>query len=256
MRSEANLRLSECQPLPRFGSSPASFWPLCHQMRTRSALTDFDRVPGRGQHRTVLTPKGLPSRLFQDGDRLGSHWRPVLVAGLLVLGAPPYHSGLQGRCPTTGADGWHRCGVRSRARARGRRGTASPHRRDTRRSAWYSSSERTTRVGFFSVGVFRPLNGLASKSKRPCSSLESRGPVQDRDQEASGRMRWFHPTPALPLRPTRPARRARMKRSQSRLRKRLRVCGPCRKTRGTSALRPCRDAACDFQLLVGVTSSP
>ena len=28
MRSEAHFRLRECQPLPRFGSSPASFWAL------------------------------------------------------------------------------------------------------------------------------------------------------------------------------------------------------------------------------------
>ena len=38
MRSEANFRLSECQPLPRLGSSPASpsaFWviiPLTHNL--------------------------------------------------------------------------------------------------------------------------------------------------------------------------------------------------------------------------------
>ena len=33
MRSDANFRLSECQPLPRLGSSPASLSARFHQKR-------------------------------------------------------------------------------------------------------------------------------------------------------------------------------------------------------------------------------
>ena len=39
MRSEANFRLSECQPLPRLGSNPAHRSAVCHQVLTRERLT-------------------------------------------------------------------------------------------------------------------------------------------------------------------------------------------------------------------------
>ena len=95
MRSDANLRRNECQPLPGFGSSPASVWALFHQTRARTERTHCRRIPGRGQYRSVADPKGLLSSLFQNGDRLGGYGRPVLVAGLLVLSPPPHHSALE-----------------------------------------------------------------------------------------------------------------------------------------------------------------
>ena len=55
-------------------------------------------------------------------------------------------------------------------------------RRETLRSARYSSSASTTRVGFFSVGVLRPLSGFLSRSRPPLVS-RLRRPIQDRDQE-------------------------------------------------------------------------
>ena len=48
----------------------------------------------------------------------------------------------------------------------------SRRRRDTFSSAPYSSSARTTRVGFFSAGFLRPLSGFRSSNNRPCSSLD------------------------------------------------------------------------------------
>ena len=89
MRSEANFRLSECQPLRCFGSSPASLSALFHQERARPERTHVEGFPGAGNTSGVSDP-GVPlSRLFQDDDRLDGHRRPVFVAGLLVLGPPP-----------------------------------------------------------------------------------------------------------------------------------------------------------------------
>ena len=48
MRSEANLRLSECQPLPGFGSSPASVWALFHQTLARTERTHVEGFRGAG----------------------------------------------------------------------------------------------------------------------------------------------------------------------------------------------------------------
>ena len=87
------------------------------------------------------------------------------------------------RCRTTEAGVWLRSGGPSRARARVRRQTASPTGPATFRSARYSSSVSTTRVGFFSVGFLKPLSGFLSRSRRPCSSLDLAAPIQDRDQE-------------------------------------------------------------------------
>ncbi len=48
MRSEANFRRSECQPRPRLGSSPASFWALSHQTRTRDRSKHREGSLGAG----------------------------------------------------------------------------------------------------------------------------------------------------------------------------------------------------------------
>ena len=42
MRSDANLRLSECQPRHAFGSSPASSSALFHQFRTGDRLAHLE----------------------------------------------------------------------------------------------------------------------------------------------------------------------------------------------------------------------
>ena len=46
-----------------------------------------------------------------------------------------------------------------------------PTCRDTPSSARYSSSVRTTRLGFFSLGFLRPFSGLESRRSLPSSSL-------------------------------------------------------------------------------------
>ena len=48
MRSDANFRLSECQPRPRFGSSAASVWALCHQKLGSDRPTHREASVGAG----------------------------------------------------------------------------------------------------------------------------------------------------------------------------------------------------------------
>ena len=92
MRSEANFRLSECQPRPRLDSSPASATAFSHQRCVHEQLTHLERSQGEGSTGRV-PDTGIPlSRLLQGGERLGGHRRPVLVARLVVLCAPPHHS--------------------------------------------------------------------------------------------------------------------------------------------------------------------
>ena len=55
--------------------------------------------------------------------------------------------------------------------------------RDTPRSVWYSSSDNTTRVGFFSVGVLRPLSGFGARRNSPRSSLDLAATVEHGDQK-------------------------------------------------------------------------
>ena len=52
MRSEANFRLRECQPLPGFGSSPARFSALFHQTDASAEPTHLEGYFGEGD----LTP--------------------------------------------------------------------------------------------------------------------------------------------------------------------------------------------------------
>ncbi len=87
--------------------------------------------------------------------------------------------------------------------------------RDTPRSAWYSASVRTTRLGFFSVGIFRPFNGFLSRSRRPRSSFDLAAQLNTAIRNFRSCSSVASDT-GLPLGPTLPARRARMKRSQSR----------------------------------------
>ena len=87
--------------------------------------------------------------------------------------------------------------------------------RDTPRSAWYSSSESTTRFGFFSVGALRPLRGFDARKSFPRSSLALAA-------QLSTAIRNFRSCSIVrsdtgfPLGPTLPDRLARMNRSQSR----------------------------------------
>ena len=87
--------------------------------------------------------------------------------------------------------------------------------RDTFRSAWYSCSERTTRVGFFSMGIFRPLSGFDSRSRRPRSSLDLEAQLRTEIRHLRS-YSIIRSDTGLPLGPTLPALRARMNRSQSR----------------------------------------
>ena len=66
MRSEANLRLNECQPLPRFGSSPASVGGA--RLRSLPAPSG------------LLFPPGDP-RLFSAGQETVESLLPELAAG-------------------------------------------------------------------------------------------------------------------------------------------------------------------------------
>ena len=49
MRSVANLRLSECQPLPRLGSSPARLSADFHQAAIRGPLTHVEGSRNAGK---------------------------------------------------------------------------------------------------------------------------------------------------------------------------------------------------------------
>ncbi len=61
MRSDANFRRSECQPLPRSRSSLASRSALCHQVTARPRLMLAERFGGAGS--TKLSPfPGFASR--------------------------------------------------------------------------------------------------------------------------------------------------------------------------------------------------
>ena len=75
MRSEANLRLSECQPLPGFGSSLASLWALYHHMRTSDRLAHFEGCLGEGS--TGASP--VPEALLRASSRTA---RASAVAGV------------------------------------------------------------------------------------------------------------------------------------------------------------------------------
>ena len=65
MRSEANFRLSECQPLRCFGSSPASLSALLHQERARPERTHVEGFPGAGN--TSASP--IPEFLFRASSK-------------------------------------------------------------------------------------------------------------------------------------------------------------------------------------------
>ena len=81
MRSDANLRRNECQPLPGFGSRPASFSARCHQTYARVPPRHAEGSLRRGQHRSVADSGAPLPRFFECGDRLGRDRRPVLVSG-------------------------------------------------------------------------------------------------------------------------------------------------------------------------------
>ena len=78
MRSEANFRLSECQPRPGFGSSLASRWALYHQMRTSDRPAHFDGCLGEGS--TGASP--VPGLFLRASSRTA---RASAVAGVRCL---------------------------------------------------------------------------------------------------------------------------------------------------------------------------
>ncbi len=55
-RSEANLRLNECQPLPYFGSRPASLSLFLQQSRASERLTRLDGSLGAGSTGALPIP--------------------------------------------------------------------------------------------------------------------------------------------------------------------------------------------------------
>ena len=81
--------------------------------------------------------------------------------------------------------------------------------------ASYSASVSSTRVGFFSFGVLRPLRGLDSSKSLPLSSLDLAAQLRTESRNLRSRSIVRSAT-GLPLRPALPARRSRMNRSQSR----------------------------------------
>ena len=89
IRSLANLRLSQCQPLPGFGSSPASVCALLHHYVRGHAADAPPGILRRGQHRRIASPSVHPPRFLQGGERLVGQGRDVFVARLLVLCPPP-----------------------------------------------------------------------------------------------------------------------------------------------------------------------
>ena len=164
MPASAGLRFKPREPL-RF-LPPAARLTGAHAPR---------RILRRGQHESV-SGHGVPlSRLLQGGERLGGYRRPVLVARLLVLCAPPHHSAFHVDVrPSKLADG---------ADAVPR--LVREHERDTKppvdraghleKAPGIPPQKRTTRTGFFSVGVFRPLSGVSSRGAvRPARPSTSR----------------------------------------------------------------------------------
>ena len=171
MRSDANLRRSECQPRPRLGSSPARASAFSHHVRTIEGVTHVEVLLGDGM--TGASPFWvLPLRADSNaatasavtGVRCSYPVFSCSARHRMVL--PSKSMSDQRSCRTAPM----RCPVSfaSTSATWKRQSTSS----DTFSSAWYSSSERTTRVGFFSVGILRPLNGFETRSGRPCSSLD------------------------------------------------------------------------------------
>ena len=161
MRSEANFRLSECEPRR----------PVPPVTGQRAAQT-HGGILRRERQRNVPNPRVLPPRLLQGWERLSRHRRLVLVPGLLMFAPPPdglaLHVDVRPPVLTDGADavsglvGDHQCHTESPVPTSG----------DTRSRASYSAWVRTTRFGLFSAGVFRPLRGLDSRRSLPSSSLD------------------------------------------------------------------------------------
>ena len=84
MRSEANFRLSECEPRR----------PVPPVTGQRAAQT-HGGILRRGRQRNVPNPRVLPPRLLQGWERLSRHRRLVLVPGLLMFAPPPDGLALQ-----------------------------------------------------------------------------------------------------------------------------------------------------------------
>ena len=68
MRSEANLRLSECQPLPGFGSRPASLSALSHHPCASAAPMHAEGFLGAGSTGASPVP-GFTARAAFNATR-------------------------------------------------------------------------------------------------------------------------------------------------------------------------------------------
>ena len=251
MRSEANFRLSECQPRPRLGGSPARVWAFSHQVRARERLTLFEGFPGAG-NRGAFPMAGF-----------------CLHASSKAASASAV-TGVRCSCPVFSCSARHRMVLPSMSMSDHRSCRMAPMRcpvswaitSATRKRqsissaalsrASYSASVRSTLAGFFCLGVFRPLRGLDSRRSLPSSSLD----LADQLRTASRSLRSYsmvRSDTGRPLGPTLPARRARMNRSQSR---QERVAGL---RFGPKNLRNIAIAALSYLrdrlALVGVTSS-
>ena len=71
MRSEANFRLSECQPLPCLGSRPASFSARFHQKRTCGKLTHVEGFLVAGSTGAFAVPGFLLRAAFRTSIASG-----------------------------------------------------------------------------------------------------------------------------------------------------------------------------------------
>ena len=251
MRSDANLRLRECQPLPRFGSSPANVWARYHHARTSVRPAHFEASLGAGSTGASSNPE-LHSRAFS---------RTVNASAV---------TGVRCSYPVFSCSARHRMVLPSKSMSGQRRWRMAPIRcpvscastsatwkrqstfRDTPSSNWYSSSDRTTRVGFFAVGAFKPLRGFESRSRSPCSSLDL--PAQLKTARRNFRSYSIvRSDTGLPLGPILPARLALMNRSQSR---RDSVAGFRSGPKNwRNIFVAARSDLCDASALVGVTSS-
>ena len=181
MRSEANLRRSECQPRPRLGLIPASLSAFSHQPR-------------------------LTHRLRHAGDpsTRAASARPRLRGASLALPPEP-------RSPRR-SPAW--CVLSRSSRAPPADLPGYPEQRPVLLVGEHDPG------GVLLLVFLRPFSGFLSSSGRPCASLDlvAQWRTVIRNIRSCSMVRL---ATGLPLSPTLPDLRAKMKRSQSRWGERL-----------------------------------
>ena len=172
-RSEANFRLSECQPRRLEGGSSAIFSARFHQSRTRCRETG--RCGSVGDGRTGASPMAGLWRRATSTARVAAFVRgvscptPILSASALhqmrpCLRSISDHNNLlmaPMRCPVS-------CARTSATRKRQSIPAEAAY------SASYSCSVRTGRTGLRSLGTENPLSGFLSKKTPPSAALIGR----------------------------------------------------------------------------------